>query len=138
MRLSGRGVKCVRGGREIFLGLDFDATSGEALAVTGPNGAGKTSLLRIIAGQLAMAAGSIDLEGGANVSLLLYRADERLERLNLPDTLKAQHTAHLTAGNVLYSDMGRILASIVTVFGVAVCSTKFLVADLLFIARPPP
>jgi uncharacterized protein len=54
----------------------------------------------------------IDLEGGANVALLLYRADERLERLNLPDTLKAQHTAHLTKGNVLYSDMGRILASI--------------------------
>lgn len=54
----------------------------------------------------------IDLEGGANVALLLYRADERQERLNLPDTLKAQHTAHLTTGNVLYSDMGRILASI--------------------------
>ncbi len=54
----------------------------------------------------------IDLEGGANVSLLLHRADEKLERLNLPDTLKAQHTAHLTAGHVLYSDMGRILASI--------------------------
>jgi heme exporter protein A len=64
MRLSGRGVRCVRGGREIFLGLDFDASSGEALAVTGPNGAGKTSLLRIIAGQLAMAGGLIGLEGG--------------------------------------------------------------------------
>lgn len=54
----------------------------------------------------------IDLEGGANVALLMYRADERLERLNLQDTLKAQHTAHLTAGHVLYSDMGRILASV--------------------------
>jgi urea carboxylase-associated protein 2 len=54
----------------------------------------------------------VDLEGGCNVAVLLYRADERLERLNVPDTLKAQHTAHLTAGNVLYSDMGRILASI--------------------------
>lgn len=53
----------------------------------------------------------VDLEGGANVAALMYRADERLERLNLPDTLKAQHTAHLTKGNVLYSDMGRILAS---------------------------
>lgn len=53
-----------------------------------------------------------DLEGGANASVLLYRADERMERLNLPDTLKAQHTAHLAAGNVLYSDMGRILATI--------------------------
>lgn len=56
----------------------------------------------------------IDMEGGANVSLLLYRADERAERLNLPDTLKAQHTAHLSAGHALYSDMGRILASITT------------------------
>jgi urea carboxylase-associated protein 2 len=55
-----------------------------------------------------------DLEGGANMSVLIYRADERLERLNVPDTLKAQHTAHLTSGHVLYSDMGRILASICT------------------------
>jgi urea carboxylase-associated protein 2 len=53
----------------------------------------------------------IDIDGAANVSLLLYRADEKLERLNLPDTLKAQHTAHLTAGHVLYSDMGRVMAS---------------------------
>ena len=53
----------------------------------------------------------IDIDGTANVSLVLYRADEKLERLNLPDTLKAQHTARLTAGHVLYSDMGRILAS---------------------------
>ena len=54
----------------------------------------------------------VDLEGGANASVLLYRADEKHERLNIPDTLKAQHTAHLTKGHVLYSDMGRILASI--------------------------
>ena len=64
MRLSGRGVRCVRGGREVFSGLDFEASSGEALAVTGPNGAGKTSLLRLIAGLLTMAGGSVDLEGG--------------------------------------------------------------------------
>src|ERR1700731_1017735 len=64
MRLSGRGVRCVRGGREVFSGLDFEACSGEALAVTGPNGSGKTSLLRLIAGLLTAAGGSIDLEGG--------------------------------------------------------------------------
>jgi heme exporter protein A len=70
MRLSGRGVRCVRGGREVFSPLDFEASSGEALAVTGPNGAGKTSLLRLIAGLLTPSAGSIALEGGeAELSL---------------------------------------------------------------------
>src|SRR5712672_1490358 len=64
MRLSGRGVKCIRGGREVFSGLDFAASAGQALAVTGPNGAGKTSLLRQIAGLLAISGGSIDLDGG--------------------------------------------------------------------------
>jgi heme exporter protein A len=64
MRLSGRGVRCVRGGREVFSGLDFAISSGEALAVTGPNGSGKTSLLRLIAGLLTATGGSIDLEGG--------------------------------------------------------------------------
>lgn len=64
MRLSGRDVSCVRGGREVFSGLGFAAAAGEALAVVGPNGSGKTSLLRLIAGLLAPAAGSIELEGG--------------------------------------------------------------------------
>ena len=53
-----------------------------------------------------------DIEGGANVSLLLLSAAEKSERLNLPDTLKCQHTAKLTAGHCLYSDMGRVLAAI--------------------------
>jgi heme exporter protein A len=64
MRLSGRDVRCVRGGREVFSGLDFEAGAGEALAVTGPNGSGKTSLLRLIAGLLTIAGGSIGLDGG--------------------------------------------------------------------------
>jgi heme exporter protein A len=64
MRLSGRGVGCVRGGREVLSGLDFEVSAGEVLAVTGPNGSGKTSLLRMLAGLLAQAGGSIELEGG--------------------------------------------------------------------------
>jgi heme exporter protein A len=64
MRLSGRNLTCVRGGREVFSGLDVAADSGEALAITGPNGAGKTSLLRVIAGLLVPADGSVALEGG--------------------------------------------------------------------------
>jgi urea carboxylase-associated protein 2 len=55
----------------------------------------------------------IDVDGGANVSALLYRADAPLERYCMPDTLKAQHTSRLAGGVALYSDMGRVLASIV-------------------------
>ena len=54
-----------------------------------------------------------DLEGAANVGAMFYNFDCPSERYNMPDTLKAQHIAHLTKGNALYSDMGRILCSIV-------------------------
>jgi heme exporter protein A len=64
MRLSGRQIDCIRGGRAVFAGLDFEAASGEVLAVIGPNGSGKTSLLRLIAGLLVPASGSVGLEGG--------------------------------------------------------------------------
>jgi len=53
-----------------------------------------------------------DLEGGANVGMLLYHASERTERYNMPDTLKGQHIFYLTHPWCLHSDMGRLLASI--------------------------
>jgi urea carboxylase-associated protein 2 len=53
-----------------------------------------------------------DTDGGANVAALFYNYECPVERYNMPDTLKAQHTAHLTRGFVLYSDMGRVLCSI--------------------------
>ena len=49
----------------------------------------------------------------ANVSILLYNMRDTSERYNMPDSTKAQYTYHLTAGNVLMSDNGRVLASIV-------------------------
>lgn len=54
-----------------------------------------------------------DIDGGANVSMMMLNPHEKSERLNLPDTLKGQHTARLTAGHCFYSDMGRVLAGIV-------------------------
>tara|TARA_R110000822_G_scaffold159476_42_gene299830 strand:+ start:5851 stop:6513 length:663 start_codon:yes stop_codon:yes gene_type:complete len=54
-----------------------------------------------------------DVEGGANLGMLLYNPENLLERYNAPDTLKCQHTFKLTRGNCLYSDMGRIFASII-------------------------
>src|SRR5882672_6604232 len=55
----------------------------------------------------------IDVSRKACVSALFYNAREPLERYNMADTLKAQFTAFLTRGRVLFSDMGRVLASIV-------------------------
>lgn len=49
---------------------------------------------------------------GANVSMLIYGLDDRTERLNVPDTLKAQMSARIVAPMALMSDMGRALASV--------------------------
>jgi uncharacterized protein len=54
-----------------------------------------------------------DRRGGGNCSALFYNAQDKLERYNMADTLKAQHTAFLTKGHVCYSDMGRILMSVI-------------------------
>ncbi len=53
-----------------------------------------------------------DLQGGVNVSLLMYNYEEKLERYNMADTLKGQHTAFLTRGNICYTDMGRVICSL--------------------------
>lgn len=66
--------------------------------------------LRLRRGQLLRLR---DIEGIANVGMLLHNPECLLERYNAPDTLKAQHTFRLTRGHCLYSDMGRVFASIV-------------------------
>ena len=53
-----------------------------------------------------------DIEGGANVGMLLYNGHERLERYNMPDTLKGQQIFYLRSPYCLHSDMGRLLCSI--------------------------
>ena len=52
------------------------------------------------------------IEADANLAALFYSHEQPLERYNMADTLKAQHTAFLTTGCVCYSDMGRILCSV--------------------------
>lgn len=54
-----------------------------------------------------------DIEGGVNVSSLFYNQKDYNERYNMADTLKAQFTSYLTNGHALFSDMGRILVSII-------------------------
>ncbi len=54
-------LACIRGQRVLFRDLSFRVEPGQALSLEGPNGAGKTSLLRMIAGFIAPAAGTIAL-----------------------------------------------------------------------------
>lgn len=70
-RLAFQDVTLARGGRELFGGLSFDLGPGDALFVTGANGAGKSSLLRLAAGLLDAAAGTVVREGAVAL------ADER-------------------------------------------------------------
>jgi heme exporter protein A len=72
MRLVGKDLAVRRGGRLVFENLSFDVGAGELLAIVGPNGAGKSTTLRLIAGLIQPAAGTLALdpppaEGGLGV-----------------------------------------------------------------------
>nr|WP_280251572.1 heme ABC transporter ATP-binding protein [Nocardia abscessus] len=55
-----------RGGgqaRVVLEGVDFEAVAGQVVALVGPNGAGKSTLLAALAGELALSAGAVELDG---------------------------------------------------------------------------
>lgn len=56
----------------------------------------------------------VNTEGTSGLSALFYNVHERTERYNAADTVKIQYNAYLKAGRALYSDMGRILMSIIS------------------------
>ncbi len=61
--LTVTGLDCVRGDRLVFAGVAFAVNPGRALLLSGPNGSGKSSLLRIVAGLLPPAAGTLTWQG---------------------------------------------------------------------------
>ncbi|HSV71849.1 MAG TPA: cytochrome c biogenesis heme-transporting ATPase CcmA [Methylibium sp.] len=58
-----RELAAVRGGRRLFAGVQVQVPAGGLLRVRGANGAGKTSLLRMLCGLLAPAAGEVHWRG---------------------------------------------------------------------------
>jgi hypothetical protein len=56
----------------------------------------------------------VNTEATSGLSALFYNVHERTERYNAADTVKIQYNAYLSEGKALYSDMGRILMSIIT------------------------
>ena len=53
-----------------------------------------------------------DVEADACAHVLLFRADQPWERLNVADTVKVQWQAYTSAGQLLLSDQGRVLATV--------------------------
>ncbi|MDO1582901.1 urea amidolyase associated protein UAAP1 [Rhizobium oryzicola] len=52
-------------------------------------------------------------EGFSTVSVIAWNAADPSERMNLPDTVKVQWTTGLGKGRVIFSDMGKVMFSIV-------------------------
>jgi heme exporter protein A len=90
--LEARELACLRGERVVFAGISFRVAPGAALLLTGANGAGKSSLLRLLAGLLRPAAGTLLWEGA---DALADRAEyaRRLRYLSPQDALKPALTA---------------------------------------------
>lgn len=53
-------VACIRGDRLLFENLSMTLRRGDALWLRGPNGTGKSSLIRVVAGLLRAAAGTVE------------------------------------------------------------------------------
>ncbi len=64
MRLTAENLSGERSSQAVFSDIGFVLSAGESLIVTGPNGVGKSTLLRVIAGLLPPAEGSVRLDGG--------------------------------------------------------------------------
>jgi urea carboxylase-associated protein 2 len=51
--------------------------------------------------------------GPSTVSVIAWNAHDTSERLNLPDTVKIQWTTAIGKGRVIFSDMGRVMFSVI-------------------------
>ena len=145
MRLEGSELACVRGGREVFAGVSFALSQGEALLVTGPNGAGKSSLLRLIAGLVQPVGGRLDLKDGnpdltlAEQAHYLGHHDPLKPSLSVAENL-AFWTAYLGGGSGVSEALGELgldtLADLPAGYLSAGQRRRLSIARLLAVRRP--
>lgn len=62
MKLIASALGCERNGRVVFSNVSFAVGGGEYAELRGPNGSGKSSLLRLLAGLVPQAAGSLAMD----------------------------------------------------------------------------
>jgi heme exporter protein A len=85
--LIAENLACRRGARLVFAGVSFCLPAGGALVLTGANGSGKSSLLRLVGGLLAPAAGRL-LWGGAPVAADIAGHHSRLHYVGHQDAVR--------------------------------------------------
>jgi urea carboxylase-associated protein 2 len=56
---------------------------------------------------------ALRISGGSSVAMVAWSAADASERINLPDTVKVQWTTAMTKGRVIFSDMGRVMFSVI-------------------------
>lgn len=87
-----RELGCIRGDRPVFGGLGFTLQPGGALVLVGPNGSGKSSLLRVLAGLIPPAQGTLNWNG-TPVDAAPEQHRARLHYLGHHEALKGVLTA---------------------------------------------
>jgi len=97
--LEARDLEAVRGDATLFSRLGFTLGPGTLARVAGANGSGKTSLLRILCGLLAPAAGEV-CWNGENIRLLREEYGKHLACVGHANALKDDLTA---AENVAFA-----------------------------------
>jgi ABC-type Mn2+/Zn2+ transport system ATPase subunit len=77
--IAAEGLAAAYNGAPVLTDVSFSATPGQSVCVLGPNGGGKTTLFRVLLGELAPAAGAIELSGRP-----AYVAQTERTRLDFP------------------------------------------------------
>jgi ATP-binding cassette subfamily F protein uup len=101
----GKGLRKRLGDRNLVDDLDLLLTPGMRLGVLGPNGAGKTTLLRMIAGELAPDAGTI--EQADRLRIVYFEQN----RESLDPTLTLKRALAPEGDSVVYGDRSIHVAS---------------------------
>jgi iron complex transport system ATP-binding protein len=91
--ISARGVSFSFGAREVLRDVDLQVRAGELVVVGGANGAGKSTLLRLVAGELAPAAGEVRVDGRAPADWPPRELARRLAVVPQQDTMRFPFTA---------------------------------------------
>jgi ABC transport system ATP-binding/permease protein len=95
------GVTCELGGRKLFKDLNFAVTAGMRVGLVGPNGSGKTTLLRLLRGEMAPTAGTI--QRAEPLRMVYFDQSRQLDpELTLRRALAPDSDAVIYQGSVIH------------------------------------